>query len=91
MFYLSQQGVNQLELGLNMRSAANATRVLAMAHSFGIKVMFSVVGDVDHIMNCTSVGCDSEELIRARMPRLFQIVDAHRASPALLRWVVATA
>ena len=53
--------------------SGNATRVLAMAHSFGIKVMFSVVGDDDHIMNCTSTGCDSEELIRAKMPRLFQM------------------
>jgi hypothetical protein len=44
-----------------------------MAHSFGIKVMFSVVGDDDYIMNCTSTGCDSEELIRAKMPRLFQM------------------
>ena len=52
---------------------ANATRVLAMAHSFGIEVMFSVVGDDDYIMNCTSTGCDSEELIRAKMPRLFQM------------------
>ena len=53
--------------------SGNATRVLAMAHSFGIKVMFSVVGDDDYIMNCTSTGCDSEELIRAKMPRLFQM------------------
>jgi hypothetical protein len=39
MFYLSQQGVNQLELGLDQRSAANTSAVLAMAHSFGIKVL----------------------------------------------------
>jgi hypothetical protein len=86
MFYLSQQGVNMLELGLNMRSPSNATRILAMAHSHGIKVMFSVVGDVDHIMNCTSEGCDSEVVIRSRMSRLFKIVDTHRFSPALLSW-----
>jgi hypothetical protein len=58
---------------LDALGSGNATRVLAMAHSFGIKVMFSVVGDDDYIMNCTSTGCDSEELIRAKMPRLFQM------------------
>ena len=64
MFYLKEQGVNQLELGLNERSLANATRVLAMAEQFGIKVMFSVVGTVDHIMNCTGRQvCDSVEQI----------------------------
>ena len=71
-----------------MRSRSNATAVLAMANLHGIKVMFSVVGDVDHIMNCTSVGCDSEAVIKSRMPRLFQIVDAHRSSPALLSWYI---
>lgn len=37
------QGVNQLELGLNMRTPSNATKIMAMAHSHGIKIMFSVV------------------------------------------------
>lgn len=51
MFYLKEQGVNQLELGLNERSLANTTRVLSIAAQFGIKVMFSVVGTVDHSMH----------------------------------------
>ena len=46
------------------------------------------VGDVDHIMNCTSTGCNSEDQIRSEIPRLFKIVDAHRSSPALLSWYI---
>ena len=42
--------MNQLELGLNMRSLENTTRILKMADSYGIKVMFSVVRTVDRIM-----------------------------------------
>ena len=42
--------MNQLELGLNMRSLENTTRILKMAYSYGIKVMFSVVRTVDRIM-----------------------------------------
>ena len=39
MFYLAEQGINQLELGLNERTRENTTRVLSMAESFGVKVM----------------------------------------------------
>ena len=79
MFYLAQQGVNQLELGLNERSVENTTRILEMADSFGIKVMFSVVGTVDHIMNCTGRSvCNSEAEIAQAMEKLWVFVDAHR-------------
>ena len=90
MFYLSQQGVNQLELGLDQRSPANATAVLAMADSFGIKVMFSAVKTVDDAMNCTATGCDSEQTIKQRVEsgKLFELVDAHKSSPALLSWYI---
>ena len=85
MFYLAQQGINQLELGLNERSFENTTRILAMAESFGIKVMFSVVSTVDHIMNCTGRSvCNSEDKIRTAMDKLWRFVDAHKTSSALL-------
>ncbi len=89
MFYLAQQGINQLELGLNERSPENTTRILKMAESLGIKVMFSVVSTVDHIMNCTGRSvCNSEAEITQGMQRLWTFVDAHKTSPALLSWYI---
>jgi len=89
MFYLAQQGVNQLKLGLDQRSPTNTSAVLAMAHSFGIKVMFSAVKTVDDAMNCTKT-CDSEEMIKERVTsgKLFEMVDAHKSSPAMLSWYI---
>merc|ERR1719159_679146 len=89
MFYLSQQGVNQIEVGLDSTSQENATKILDMADEFGIKVYFSVVRTVDRAMNCSSASCDSEDVIKKRLQaRLWNIVDAHRNSTALLSWYI---
>ena len=89
MFYLAEQGINQLELGLNERTTENTTRILSMAESFGIKVLFSVVSTVDHIMNCTGRSvCNSEAEITSAMDKLWTFVDAHKTSPALLSWYI---
>jgi hypothetical protein len=50
--------------------------------------MFSAVKTVDDAMNCTATGCDSAAAIKARVTsgKLFEMVDAHKSSPALLSW-----
>lgn len=89
MFYLSQQGVTQVELGLDSTSQENATTILGIADEFGIKVQFSVVRTVDRAMNCSSTSCDSEAVIKSRLEAgLWKIVDAHRNSTALLSWYI---